>query len=150
MNERADIGLILKAFNKVGAPIVIQKRYGCGLKIFVIIPFPRDCILMFCRSNPMPFMVKLSYARYAIKKAPRIDIDPSTKLKPDRFFRMKTESNIIGISVKTGVLAIIIPSFLLCFKVSEMTKVNNGPGDIPGCQTKQRTGDKECHGFKHG
>ena len=134
MNERAVIGPVLKAFNKVGAPIVIQKRYGCGLKMFVNIPFPRDCILMFCISNPMPFMVKLSYARYAINKAPRMDIEPSTKLNPDRFFRMKTESSITGISVKTGVLAIIIPSFLLCFKVSEMTKVNNGPGDIPAAR----------------
>ena len=79
----------------------------------------------------MLFIVKLSYARYAITNAPRIDIVPSTKLKPDSFFKIKTDSNIIGTSVKTGALAIIIPSFLLCFKVSEMTRVNNGPGDIP-------------------
>jgi hypothetical protein len=82
----------------------------------------------------MLFMVKLSYARYAIKNAPRIDIDPSTKLNPDSLFRIKTDSNIIGTSVNTGALAIIIPSFLLCFKVSEMTKVNNGPGDNPAAR----------------
>jgi len=82
----------------------------------------------------MRFIVKLSYARYAIKNPPRIDIAPSAKLKPDSLFRIKTDSNIIGTSVKTGVLAIIIPSFLLCFKVSEMTKVNNGPGDSPAAR----------------
>jgi len=84
----------------------------------------------------MFFIVKLSYARCAIKNAPRIDIDPSTKLKPDSFFRIKTDNNIIGTSVKTGALAIIIPSFLLCFKVSEITKVNNGPGDIPAARPR--------------
>ena len=38
---------------------------------------------------------------------------------------------MIGTSVRTGALAISIPSFLLCLTVSEMTSVNNGPGSIP-------------------
>ena len=115
----------------VGAPTAIQKRYGCGFKKFVIIPFLKDCALTFCRFNSMPFIVMLSYARYTINNAPEIDIVPSTRLKLDSFAKTKTDSNTIGISVRIGALATNIPSFLLCLIVSEMTKVNKGPGDIP-------------------
>ena len=44
---------------------------------------------------------------------------------------MKMHSRIIGISVIKGEIATLIPSFLLCARVSVTTTVNNGPGDIP-------------------
>ena len=45
--------------------------------------------------------------------------------------RMKMVSKTIGISVISGAIAIFTPSVLLCLRVSEMTRVNKGPGDIP-------------------
>ena len=47
------------------------------------------------------------------------------------FERMKMVNNTIGISVIRGATAIFTPSVLLCLRVSEMTRVNRGPGDIP-------------------
>lgn len=41
------------------------------------------------------------------------------------------EKETIGKSDKSGTKAIFIPSFLLYFIVSVITKINNGPGDIP-------------------
>ena len=79
----------------------------------------------------MPFLVRFSYAKYAMNNAPKIDSVPSTRLKLDSSARIKTDSNTIGISVKRGTIAVIIPSLLLRFNVSEMTNVNKGPGDIP-------------------
>ncbi len=41
------------------------------------------------------------------------------------------ERNTIGKSDIRGTIAIFIPSLRLHFKVSVITKTNNGPGEIP-------------------
>jgi hypothetical protein len=60
-----------------------------------------------------------------------MDRIPSIRLKFANFDKTKMDNNTIGKSVRIGAHATIIPSFLLCFTVSEMTKVNKGPGNIP-------------------
>ena len=60
-----------------------------------------------------------------------MEIIPNTKSELAIFERMKMVNNTIGISVINGATAIFIPSVLLCLRVSEMTRVNKGPGDIP-------------------
>ena len=65
-----------------------------------------------------------------------MDIVPSAKSASDNFVRIKTDAITIGISVRIGAMAIAIPAFLLCLSVSETTKVNNGPGEIPAANPK--------------
>ena len=45
-------------------------------------------------------------------------------------------TSIIGMSVNKGAIATLIPSFLLWVRVSDMTTVNKGPGDIPAVSPK--------------
>ena len=54
----------------------------------------------------------------------------------DNAEKIKYVIRIIGRSVMSGANAILMPSFLLCFKVSVMTSVSNGPGDIPAVSPK--------------
>ena len=63
----------------------------------------------------------------------------------------------MGISVINGAMAIFKPSLLLCLRVSEMTMVNRGPGDIPAVSPKTAPIDRYvivcgiipmfCYGF---
>jgi hypothetical protein len=61
---------------------------------------------------------------------------PSTISKLAIFERIKRVSSTMGISVINGAMAIFRPSLLLCLRVSEMTRVNRGPGDIPAVSPK--------------
>jgi hypothetical protein len=54
----------------------------------------------------------------------------------DIFDKMSRVTKTIGKSVMMGAIATFIPSFLLCFNVSEITNVNNGPGDTPRVKPK--------------
>ena len=65
-----------------------------------------------------------------------MEIKPKTMSELAIFERMKMVNNTIGISVIKGATAIFTPSVLLCLRVSEMTRVNRGPGDIPAVSPK--------------
>ncbi len=60
-----------------------------------------------------------------------MEIIPKTISKLDILERRTMVNSTMGISVINGATAIFTPSLLLCFRVSEMTRVNRGPGDIP-------------------
>ena len=51
----------------------------------------------------------------------------------------------MGKSVMVRAIATFIPSFLLCFNVSEMTNVNNGPGDTPRVNPKMTPESKKVN-----
>ena len=65
-----------------------------------------------------------------------MEIIPKTISELAIFDRMKMVNSTIGISVINGATAIFTPSVLLCLRVSEMTRVNSGPGDIPAVSPK--------------
>lgn len=69
-------------------------------------------------------------------KPPDREINPKMILICDSLDKIKIEIIIMGRSVIIGAAATFTPSFLLCSRVSEMTSVSNGPGDIPATRPK--------------
>jgi len=49
----------------------------------------------------------------------------------------------IGISVKRGAMDTLMPSFMSCFSVSAITKVNRGPGERPALSPKTTPENKK-------
>ena len=116
----------------MGAPTKSQNIYGWGLRILAIIPFINDRDLIpFWLETFVTFTIKLLYAKYTKNTAPAIEIAPRIKSKSDNFSKIKMLNITIGILDSKGDIAIFIPSLLLCNNVSDITKVNKGPGIIP-------------------
>ena len=74
------------------------------------------------------------------------DSVPSTKPAPDNFVKTRTDAVTMGISVRIGAMAITIPALLFCLSVSETTKVNNGPGEIPAANPKTAPDRRNSNG----
>ena len=68
---------------------------------------------------------------YSKNRAPHNEIIPKIILKDDNFDIMKKVKSTIGRSVTTGAKATLIPALILCWMVSEITRVRSGPGAIP-------------------
>ena len=47
---------------------------------------------------------------------------------------------------ESALMAIAIPAFLFCLSVSETTKVNNGPGEIPAANPKTAPDRRNSNG----
>jgi hypothetical protein len=65
-----------------------------------------------------------------------MEITPNIISELAIFERKKMVNSTIGISVINGARAIFTPSALLCLRVSDMTRVNRGPGEIPAVSPK--------------
>jgi len=101
-----------------------------------IIPLRKEYDLIACVFNLTDFTVILSYARYKIYRLPEMEINPKMMVISESLDKIKIEIIMIGRSVIIGAAATRIPSFLLCSRVSEITSVSNGPGDIPAARPK--------------
>lgn len=77
------------------------------------------------------WIVRHSNARNTINAAPVIEMKPRIKSEFETRSKTNNVNAMIGASVKRGAEAILKPSNLLCFSVSEMTSVRVGPGVIP-------------------
>ncbi len=60
-----------------------------------------------------------------------MDSPPITVLKFDNFDSNKSVNRIMGRSVIKGANATFNPSFVSCLRVSDITRVCNGPGERP-------------------
>jgi hypothetical protein len=65
-----------------------------------------------------------------------MEITPSIELKFDNFVSIKIVISTMGTSVTRGAIATLNPSFLLYFRVSDITRVSKGPGEIPAANPK--------------
>ena len=66
--------------------------------------------------------------------------------------KTKREIKMIGISVNKGIPATMMPSFMLCFTVCEMSSINRGPGERPATAPKvipanRKVKDSTVNGF---
>ena len=82
-------------------------------------------------SNTVPLNFRPSMARKIRYIAPARDMRPITKLISFNFETINKDTRTIGKSDKIGTKAILAPSLLPYFNVSEIMKVNNGPGVNP-------------------
>ena len=119
------------ARTNVGAPIENQNIYGLGLRKLVIIPFSNERGLVSPGTILVPLKEMLSKARYNRKALPEKDIIPKTVCCSDKRDRMRIVINTMGRSVIRGLVATLIPSLILCLRVSVITSVNKGPGTNP-------------------
>jgi hypothetical protein len=125
--------------------------YGFGLRKFAVIPFLREPYFFFFMSISGTSVFKVSYPSQEKNIPPDNDIKARTRLYCDSRDKISEVKRIIGRSVISGATATLIPSFLLCLRVSVITSVSKGPGDIPALNPKKapmiRYGIEESKGM---
>jgi len=99
-------------------------------------PFLSDASFVCRVLISISFTVMFLVCQISYNKAPKMDIVPAQNRIRIILPARRTETVTTGMSVRTGAIAIAIPAFLFCLSVSETTKVNSGPGEMPAANPK--------------